>query len=120
MGQPELCLSSSAMVQRLLRSWSRKELGDSEPFGLLLMLVKVSVLASLKQRICLLLRDTSTAFVSEYDHMLSSFWSCKMKQALQKGSGNGGNEVGMKTSRTKCEVGVGQSRDYNRKCSYVD
>ena len=35
------------MVQRLLLSWSRKELGDSEPFGLLLMLDKVSDLASL-------------------------------------------------------------------------
>lgn len=37
------------MVQRLLLSWSRKELGDSEPFGLLLMLDKVSVLASLRE-----------------------------------------------------------------------
>lgn len=45
MGQPALCLSKS--VECPLLSLSRKELGDSEPFGLLLMLEKESVLASL-------------------------------------------------------------------------
>lgn len=46
MGQPKFSLSWSAIV-RLLFSRSRKEFGDSEPFGRWLMLDRVSVLTSL-------------------------------------------------------------------------
>lgn len=46
MGQPKFSLSWSAIV-RLLFSRSRKEFGDSEPFGRWLLLDRVSVLTSL-------------------------------------------------------------------------
>lgn len=49
MGHPVLSLSVGVhAVVSLLLSWSRKEFGDSEPFGLLLMLEKESVLSSLQ------------------------------------------------------------------------
>lgn len=72
------------MVQRLLRSWSRKELGDSEPFGLLLMLVKVSVLASLKQRIYLLLRDTPLISVQSTGTLMRLFLSKRVLLWIHK------------------------------------
>lgn len=45
------------MAVRCLLSWSRKELGDSEPFGLLLMLERESDLISLhaETNVCLLI-----------------------------------------------------------------
>lgn len=102
------------MVQRLLLSWSRKELGDSEPFGLLLMLDKVSVLASLREerKAHLLITTqhvTPQDYSSKHDNtirmiwkqimlcmmIMSSSWSWKIKQALYKDyGGNGGSRVG--------------------------
>lgn len=102
------------MVQRLLLSWSRKELGDSEPFGLLLMLDKVSVLASLREErkghlLITTQHVTPQDYSSKHDNtirmiwkqimlcmmIMSSSWSWKIKQALYKDyGGNGGSRVG--------------------------